>query len=291
MPSLKDIKRRIGSVGNTQKITRAMKLVSAAKFARASQAIQAARPYGQAFDQMVSKLASAADGKFDLELLEQREEKKILVVVLATDRGLCGGLNTNLFKFVQNAFREKLDEKIDVDTMLWGRRAILFGRTRLTRAPLKSREKVLAKPDYALAESLTDECLEAFRQQGYDRVYLAYMEFKSALTQTPRLQQLLPIPWKPEESVSEEVSLSKFVVEPDLESLLKSMLMRQLASKVHRALLNAAASEHGARMTAMDSATNNAKEVKRKLTLQYNRARQAAITKELIEIISGAEAL
>ncbi len=291
MPNLKDIKRRISSVGNTQKITRAMKLVSAAKFAKASQAVLAARPYGFAFDEMVAKLAAmAASADVESELLRTVPEKKSLLIVMATDRGLCGGLNTNLFKASLGWLKQKRQEGVDVSVMLWGRRAILFGKNKLSgTAVVSAREKVLATPTYTLAEELTDDLVQRFRDQQFDRIYLSSVEFKSALSQTPRVAQLLPVAYKKDGDGNE--ALQNFIVEPGLATLLEGLLMRQVASQIYRGLLDAAASEHGARMAAMDSATNNAKEVRQDLTLQYNRARQAAITKELIEIISGAEAL
>lgn len=291
MPNLKDIKRRITSIGNTQKITRAMKLVSAAKFAKASQAVTAARPYGIAFDEMVAKLAALAEqANIEAPLLRTAPEKKSLLVVLATDRGLCGGLNTNLFKASSNWIKTKRGEGVEVSTMLWGRRAILFGKNKLSNInTVSTREKVLATPKYSLAEELTDDLVERFQKEEFDRIYLAFVEFKSALTQTPKVVQLLPVTY--EKGNEEQANLQNFVVEPDLKSLLEGLLLRRVASTIYRGILDAAASEHGARMAAMDSATNNAKEVRQELTLQYNRARQAAITKELIEIISGAEAL
>jgi F-type H+-transporting ATPase subunit gamma len=288
MASLKDIKTRIGSVKSTQKITNAMKLVSAAKFARASHAAEAARPYAKALDKIVSKLLA---GKADLEspLLRDGEEHKVLILMLAPDRGLCGGLNSNMAKAVQAFIRTKISQGVtQVDLYAAGRRAQLFGKKQnLTMK--KQLEKVLEKANVETARAIAKDMVEAFVTGGYDRVYVAYPYFKSALDQTPQIDQMLPVPLKQDKHDGR--SSGDLIVEPGLDELLDKLLERKIVTHLYAALLSSLASEHGARMTAMDSATNNAREVIKKLTLQYNRARQAAITKELIEIISGAEAL
>ncbi len=296
MPSLKDIRRRISSVKSTQKITRAMKLVSAAKFARANMAVVASRPYGKAFDAMVERLVKAAGDDVETSLLVQREEKKSLVVVLSTDRGFCGGLNSNLFKEATRFIAAKKKAGIELQVQPWGKRAKLFsGKTGLKSQ--NAREKVLEKPVYATAKELSQELIERFEKEGFDRVYVAFVEFQSALTQAPKVLQILPVgkiekkadPKDKAEPVKEEAG--EVLVEPSIKEILVNLLKRQVASVIFRAMLEGAASEHGARMTAMDSATNNANEVLRTMKIQYNRARQAAITKELIEITSGAQAL
>ncbi len=288
MASLKDIKTRIGSVKSTQKITNAMKLVSAAKFARASHAAEAARPYAKALDRIVSKLLA---GKADLKspLLRQNEEKKILILMLTPDRGLCGGLNSNMAKAVAAFIREKKAKGVaQVDLYAAGRRATLFGK-KYGITMVQQREKVLEKVTVDTARELVRDAVEAFTEGGYDHVYVAYAYFKSALDQTPQIEQFLPVPL--EKAKTEGGRGADVIVEPGLDKLLDKLLERKIVSNIFAAVLSTVASEHGARMTAMDSATNNAREVIKKLTLQYNRARQAAITKELIEIISGAEAL
>lgn len=287
MASLKDIKTRIGSVKSTQKITNAMKLVSAAKFARASHAAEAARPYSKALDKIVSKLLA---GKAELEspLLREGAEKKILILMLAPDRGLCGGLNSNMAKAVQAFIRTKTSQGVtQVDLYAAGRRAQLFGKKQ-NLSMKKQLEKVLEKANVETARNISKDMIEAFTSGEYDRVYVAYSFFKSALDQTPQIDQLLPVPLN---QSKQEGRTADVIVEPGLDELLDKLLERKIVTNLFAALLSSLASEHGARMTAMDSATNNAREVIKKLTLQYNRARQAAITKELIEIISGAEAL
>ena len=292
MPSLKDTKRRITSVRNTQKITHAMKLVSAAKFSRANQAVLAARPYGAAFDRIVGRLAAGVENLENLESMELLRfvevPKRVLAVVVSTDRGLCGSLNTNVFKAAVRYVRENTDQGCEVDIAAMGKRAGQFCR-KVGLTPVITREKVLERPTYQSAKAITDELSGLFTSGKYDRIVLIFSEFKNILTQTPRVKQLLPVV-TPDFGDDEHDTLD-FIIEPDAHTVLEGMLRKHVINTLFRVLLEGGASEHGARMTAMDSATKNAKEYIRKLTLLYNRARQAAITKELIEIVSGAEAV
>lgn len=297
MANLKDIKGRINSVKSTQKITNAMKLVSAAKFARANHAIDGSRPYSKAFSEMMSKLLTAAKLKagerFDLAavspFLVAKEERKALVVVFTTDRGLCGGLNSNVLKAADRFVKTKREAGVELEFVACGRRANLHIRKRGWKQ-LSSFEKVFDNASMDYAQSLTDKLLEYYQQSGFDTVYLVYPHFKSALEQHPTIKRFLSIDLEELASEQEDSSVD-LIVEPELEKFLDHLLQRLLYGVVYQVLLNGSASEHGARMTAMDAATSNAKEVIKKLTLQYNRARQAAITTELTEIISGAEAL
>ncbi len=289
MANLKDIKRRIGTVKSTQKITNAMKLVSAAKFARANAAVIASRPYANAFKKMVGRLLAAEGKKLNSRLLQQKTEKRVLLVILGTDRGLCGALNSNIFKKATSFIGEKNDEGVEVDIFACGRRAIGF-TNKLSNRCIARQEKILEKPSISLARELKVEWLKGFNEGIYQSVYIVYPRFNSALDQTPVVDKLLPMVM--EESEGEQgTHEGDLVVEPVLQEFLDRLLEKKLLGGIFDALLNGAASEHGSRMTAMDSATNNAGEVIKKLTLQYNRARQAAITTELTEIISGAEAL
>ena len=289
MPSLKDIRRRISSVKNTQKITRAQKLVSVAKFARATQAVSAARPYGKAFDEMVGKLAAAAGGDLESPLLEERAEKRVLLAVLSTDRGFCGSLNANLFKTVSGFLAEKQKAGVAVEVMPLGKRARQFANKGGSKQKT-GREGILNKVRYDTAKELALQLTAAYENEGYDHVYVAYVEFKSAMTQQPKVQQVLPIA-KAKVDADKAASAGLIIVEPSLKELLPALLQRAVIGSLFRFMLEGAASEHGARMTAMDSATNNANEVLRLKKIEYNRARQAAITKELIEITSGAQAV
>ena len=290
MANLKEVKRRIGSVKNTQKITHAMKLVSAAKFARANHAVLGARPYGVAFEEMAGRVVLAAGEKATSPLTVARGGfKKILFVLVATDRGLCGSLNTNMFKVANRFVRENVDAGVHVDVIAWGRRANGFAR-KMKWNVLADKEKVTEKPRYEGAKILAGDLVECFLNENYDEVQVGFVDFKSALAQTPTVKRLLPV--RPEiKSSDDTIAAQQAILEPEPSEFLASVIRRQVESMVFRILLEAAASEHGARMTSMDSATKNAKEVVRKLTLQYNRGRQAAITKELIEITSGADAL
>jgi F-type H+-transporting ATPase subunit gamma len=286
MPSLKDIKRRIVSVKNTQKITHAMKLVSAAKFARANHAVLAARPYGTGFEQMVDKVVSAA-GDVTTPLTEARgQHKRELLVLVSTDRGLCGSLNSGLFKLTNRYVKERTDAGVKIDTIAWGRRAGMFCR-KVKWNVLSEKEKVTEKPKFDVARGLAENLVSTYLTENYDAVHIAFVEFKSALSQVPMVKTVLPV--APKEGTN--AASASLIMEPKADKLIEPVLEKLVIGQIFRILLEAAASEHGARMTAMDSATKNAKEVIRKLTLQYNRGRQAAITKELIEITSGAEAL
>lgn len=288
MPNLKDIKRRIVSVKNTQKITHAMKLVSAAKFARANHAVLAARPYGDGFEDMVDKVVLAA-GDISTPLTEVRSSRKReLVVIVSTDRGLCGSLNSALFKLASKFAKEKAEAGISLDAVAWGRRAGMFCK-KVKWNLLNERDKVTERPKYEVATTLAQELVQTFLSTKYDAVHIAFVEFKSALSQVPVIRQLLPV--VPKKIGAAATVQGDIILEPVISKLIGPVLERLVVAQTFRILLEAAASEHGARMTAMDSATKNAKEVIRKLTLQYNRGRQAAITKELIEITSGAEAL
>lgn len=287
MANRRDIKRRIGSVINTQKITKAMKLVAAAKFARASHAVNAARPYSQSFDAMVAKLMASANADLSSKLSRPLPARpKTLIVIVGTDRGLCGGLNTNLFRFVRIWLNENSANKA-VTVLPLGRKAIGWAK-KLKEPVLAGREKMLEKPSYTSVKSLADEWIKSFTDENFDEVLVFHNQFVNALTQKPQCLALLPVVAKPVEKGSTPADL---IVEPALPQLLDVLLSRKIYVALFQALLDAAASEYGSRMTAMDSATSNAAEVRKKLALQYNRARQAAITKELIEIISGAEAL
>lgn len=290
MPSLKDIRRRIVSIKNTQKITRAMKLVSAAKFSRANAAVVAARPYAKHFSDMQEEVLSLIQSQGIVsKLATQGPENRILMVALSTDRGFCGSLNSNLFKHTLRFMHKKDKKGIKVNMIPWGKRARLFAQKQ-NMTILNSREGVLERISYQKARELARELIQLFVSGEYDRIFLSFVEFKSALVQQPSIIQILPVQVL-EDPNSSLPGTANLIVEPSLAEMQDRLLERRIVSQIFRVLLEAAASEHGARMTAMDSATNNASEVLRKMNIQYARARQAAITKELIEITSGAEAL
>lgn len=288
MPSLRDMRRKIQAVKSTQKITNTMKLVSAAKFRRAQIDILNLRPYAYRMAEMMSSLALRAEPGVH-KLLEEREEKKVLIMVVTSDRGLCGAFNTNILRKFESIYEEFTSAGKEVLVVPVGRKARDFFARRPTYKVVRSFSDVfLKKVRYEDALFIADFLVEEFLSGRCDAVYALYNEFKSAIRQEIVLDRLIPI--KPMET---EGYLSKidFVYEPSKEEILEELLPLHFRTQVYRIFLESSASEHGARMTAMDNATKNAGELIRKLTLEYNKARQASITKELLEIVAGAEAL
>jgi F-type H+-transporting ATPase subunit gamma len=291
VPSLRDIRNRIGSVKSTRQITRAMKMVAAAKLRRAQDAILKARPYATLLEASLARIAAAAaaDEQVAHPLLAPRQQRLAEIVVITSDRGLAGGFNSNLVRRSQRFVTENGDrfERILVSTV--GRKGRDFYRARKAEIR-KDYTGIQASLTYEKAEEIALELTGRYVAGEVDAVFLCYNEFKSAISQKPVVFQLLPI--EPQEKTQGGATAGvDFKYEPGREELLGQLLPRHLAMQVWRALLESAASEHGARMTAMESATKNAEEMIASLTLQYNRARQAYVTKELMEIVSGAEAL
>ncbi len=303
MPSLKAIRKRITSVKSTQKITRAMKMVAGARLNRAQQRILALRPYAQktaavladvAHDVIVaeSEADHTPDHKVDLPhpLLARRQEKKVLFVVLSSDRGLCGGFNANVNKAVEREWRAKRAANVEVVFASIGKK----GREYITRRGgeiLIDFQKIYDGLSLEKADEVAAFLIPRFEDGEFDAIYLVYNEFVSAMTQAIQFRLLLPLPQPEAASAAEAMPPAKFIYEPDPEALLERLVPMYVGITLYRALLDSQASEYGARMTAMDAATRNAKDMISRLTLVYNRARQAAITKELMEIIGGAEAL
>ncbi len=288
MASLRDMRRKIASVKSTQKITNTMKLVAAAKFRRAQSDILSLRPYAFRMHEMLSSLAMrATEGVHPL--LEKREEKRVLLVVVTSDRGLCGAFNTNILRRMEAFVAQKESEGKEVELLLIGRKA----RDYVERRKQYKADKVyvnlfLKRVNYEDAAMIADYLAECFASGKYDTVYVVYNEFKSAIRQDVVVDRLLPI--EPMELREGDVPVD-FIYEPSRDEVLKELLPLHLRTQMYRVFLESAASEHGARMTSMDNATKNAEEMIRKLTLEYNKARQASITKELLEIVAGAEAL
>ncbi len=314
MPSLKAIRKRITSVKSTQKITRAMKMVAGARLNRAQQRITELRPYAVKTQEVLSAItrtvhqASAeetvvssgeAGEALVLEqplhpLLAQRPEKRVLLVVLTSDRGLCGAFNTNINKQAERDWKSRAEAGQEVSIAVIGRK----GRDYMMRrsAPgLKFLPAVWDKLNLETAQRVGAEILAPFQSGEVDSIYLVYNEFKSAMSQQVTVERLLPVPQPAQtnegEGASAEQASPEFIFEPHREALLDVLVPMYVDISILRALYESMASELGSRMTAMDAATKNAKEMVERLTLQYNRARQAAITKELMEIIGGSEAL
>ncbi len=292
MPSLRDIRKRIRSVKSTQQITKAMKMVAAAKLRRAQEAILKARPYALLLQKAIAEgaaRAAAEGGGLAHPLLAGRENPKRAELVLVTsDRGLAGAFNSNILRRGQRFITENQEKYEQVYVTTIGRKARDFCRVR--KIPVrKDYAGVHQQLSFGKAQEIAEEMTQRFLSGEVDQVFFCYNEFRSAISQKLTVQQLLPLETAP--AAAEGGAAIDFKYEPGRERLLGEILPRHLAIQVWRVLLESAASEHGARMTAMDSASRNARDLIAKLTLQYNRARQAYITKELMEIVSGAEAL
>src|SRR3954453_16678511 len=296
MASQRAIRTRIKSVRNTQKITKALKLVSAAKLRRAQDAGVRTRPYAQALDELLGSLARA---RADRDMaphprMEVRANpRRIEVVLLTSDRGLCGGFNANIIRRAQRFIVEEGDKYEVIQFSTIGRRGRDFAKKRGIQTR-KDYVGFFGRLRYSMAKEVADDLIVEFRERKLDAVHLLYNQFKSAMTQSITLSQLLPIvaPAEQQQAPGKGGFITpEHIYEPSRPQLLEHLIPRQLAMQMWRALLESEASEHGARMTAMDSATNNANDMIGRLSLEYNRARQASITKELMEIVSGAEAL
>jgi F-type H+-transporting ATPase subunit gamma len=284
VPNTLDIRRRIRSVKNTQQITKAMKMVSAAKLRRAQDRMLAARPYSAALRQVLASVASRIEGVAH-PLLEVRPENRVVLVVVTGDKGLAGAFNTNITRTAQTVMHDHRWQ--DVQLVLVGRKANDFFRRRPT--PIRhSVVNIFQALDLAHAQELTSILIDDYVNDRIDAVYIVFNEFKSVIQQTVRLEKLLPIGRISADEAPGEID---YIYEPGPQQILNELLPKYLEFQIYRALLESLAAEHGARMTAMESATKNASEMIDSLTLTYNRIRQAAITKEIIEIVSGAAAL
>lgn len=293
MPSLKDIRSRIDTTKNTQQITKAMKLVSAAKLRKAQLQIVGMRPYANALLKIIGNIVVTQRVSHPLIVFPE-ETKKVLLVVLSSDRGLAGGFNANINKFTENYIQTNKSKYEKLDVMFIGKRAMdFFGRRGISSPDSMTRlDKDIS---YALASKVANKAMKYFLEGEYDEVRLIYNEFKSAISQNVTTETLLPVDLKKAGVVSGSAEAAGFsndmIFEPAPELMIQEMLEKHFAVQVFRTMAESVAAEHGARMTAMENATNNAKEVLGKLTLTYNKLRQEKITTELIEIVSGAEAL
>ena len=285
MATLKVIRKRIGSIRNTQQITKAMKMVSAAKLRRAQEAAVEARPYAEKMTDLFKNLAARVSREAH-PLLGLRDEKRIDLLFLTSDRGLCGGYNANLIRSAEAFIRREGAGK-EIQLVLVGRKGADHFRRR--KATIADRYiNILAVAAEELAGEIAEKAIGRFIRGETDAVYILYSRFRSALSQVPTLEKLLPVSVAETEKTEQ---LVEYLIEPGVEALLASLLPKVVQVAIYRALLEATASEHGARMTAMDSATTNASKMMGALTLQMNRARQASITRELMEIVGTAEAL
>ena len=293
MPNLLDIRRRIKSVKNTQQITKAMKMVSAAKLKRAQDRVVTARPFANKMTEVLGELAKRTDEDFHHPLLDLRGDQRYLLVLITADKGLCGGFNTNLTKAAQAFMRENADKRVEI--MAIGRKGRDFFRNRRAAIAgeflgLTGRGRVELSEALDVARSIINTYTE---DTGIDKVFLIYNEFKSVLSQRVVLEQLLPVSRVKEEEADVKAArnLVDYIYEQPADEMFGRLLPRLVETQIFRALLESVASEQGARMTAMDSASKNASELIETLTLNMNRIRQAAITNEIIEVVSGAAAL
>src|SRR5580658_10210841 len=287
MPSLIDIRRRIRSVKNTQQITKAMKMVSAAKLRRAQDRVIAARPYAAQMREMLANLAQAAQSDeraSESAWLAKREPKNIDLVLITSDKGLAGAFNSNLIKSAQRFIAEHPESKISLP--LVGRKGRDFYKRRNSTI-IGEYVHILAKPAYADAANVAREIIRRYRDAETDAVYVINNDFKSVMTQTLSVQQLLPVDLAPS---SDPAATRDYIYEQSPLDMLERLMPRYVEVAIFRAMLETGAAEHAARMTAMDKASSNAKDVIDALTLYMNRVRQAAITKEIIEVVSGAAA-
>jgi F-type H+-transporting ATPase subunit gamma len=289
MANLKDIRSRIGSVKNTQQITRAMKMVSAAKLRRAQQNIVNLRPYAREILKVISDISITQ--RVSHPLLEPvANPQKVLLVVITSDRGLCGGFNGSINRFAMNYYKENKSKHEQMDVLCVGRKASDFFRKR--GVPPKETILNLAREiSYQLASDVAKRLMANFIDGKYDAIYMIYNEFKSAISQTVVCERLLPIDVSTSNITDKTLTSPDLIFEPAPEEIIDDLLEKHFAIQVYRCLSESVAAEHGARMAAMESATKNAGEMISSLTLTYNKMRQAAITTELIEITSGAEAL
>lgn len=294
MPSLKDLKNRINSVKSTRKITKAMQMVAAAKLRRAQEAAEAGRPYAERLNAVLGKLSSGANPDTAPKLLAGTGSEQVHLLIVATaERGLCGGFNSTIVRLARHRIRELQAQGKTVKILTVGRK----GRDQLRRdyADLFVKHVDLSglkRVDYATAQGIASDVLAMFEAGEFDVATLFFNKFQSVIAQIPTAQQLIPAKFETEEpDPVEDGAPVPYEYEPEEDAILADLLPRAIATQIFTGLLENAASEQGARMSAMDNATRNAGDLIDKLTLEYNRSRQAAITKELIEIISGAEAL
>ena len=293
MANAKDLRKRISSVKNTQQITRAMKMVSAAKLRRAQEAVVSLRPYAAEISSIVSRLSSSEGDEQKHELLTPKtaeEVQKILVLVVTSDRGLCGAFNANVIKTAQRYARTHAHKYKKFDFAFIGKKGFEFFKNK--RAG-KYYNTLLGKVSFAKADEFAKELIQLYLDGEYDEIKFIYNEFKSAISQKTNVETFLPIKATDLDSTSNEdtaKSVPFTIFEPNKADILNKILPKHFSVQAYRVLLESLASEHGARMSAMENATKNAGEMIRKLTLIYNKTRQAGITKELLEITSGTEA-
>lgn len=283
MANLKEIRNRIASVSSTMQITSAMKMVSAAKLKKAQDAITAMRPYSDKLTELIQNLSGSIDGDTPNPYTDVREVKKVLIVVITSNRGLCGGFNSSIIKSIQNEIKQQPDKEIQLMTLGKKGHDILSKNN----VVFENNNHIFDNLTYANASEQAQKCMDAFADQVFDEVKVVYNRFKNAATQLVTTETLLPVVADAEATQSG----GDYIFEPDQKAIVNDLLPKSIKMQLFKALRDSFASEHGARMTAMHKATDNATELRDQLKLTYNKARQAAITNEILEIVAGAEAL
>jgi F-type H+-transporting ATPase subunit gamma len=287
---LKEVRNRIKSVQNTQQITKAMKMVSAAKLRKAQDSIVQMRPYARKLQEVLSNIVSSAEAEIGMNLAVERPVEKVLLIVITSDRGLCGAYNANIIKMAKLAIKERYaNQAAKGNVEIWtigkkGYEHFLKNRYRVDA----THKDIFLHLNFESVQACSKAAMEAFENKQFDVVELVYSEFKNAATQKFTVERFLPIPKMEQKQGAKKTD---FIFEPAKQELIAELMPKILNTQLYKAVLDANASEHGARMTAMDKATENANELLRNLKISYNRARQAAITTELTEIVSGAAAL
>ena len=283
MANLKEIRGRITSISSTMQITSAMKMVSAAKLKKAQDAITMLRPYSEKLQELIQKVSTGSEGSLS-EYAQKREVKKILYIAISSNRGLAGAFNSSVIKELNANYKQKEDVEIEILTI--GKK--VFDAVRRVRMVYDNQSSIYDSVSFEAVSKLTSAVMKDFSEGIFDEVYLVYNKFINAATQQVITEQLLAITM-PEQA--EEDAESDYIFEPDKQTILETLIPKSIKTQVYKALLDSIASEHGARMTAMHKATDNANALKNELVIFYNKARQAAITNEILEIVSGAEAL
>ena len=291
MPSLDDLRKRISSVKSTQKITKAMKMVAAAKLRKAQEMAEKGRPYSDKMNLIIQNLSQAISDPSNAPklLVGSGEDKTHLCVVMTADRGLCGGFNTNIVKQAKNYFNKILKESKNLKIITVGTKGLdqlkrEYGKYIIKKIDFKNKKKISFKD----ASLVGNEIVQLFKNNEFDKCIIFYNKFKNVMTQVPQSQLLIPAK---EQDDTKKLEVTSYDFEPEEDEILDDLLPKNISTQIYKGFLENSASEQGSRMTAMDNATRNAGDLVEKLTINYNRSRQAAITKELIEIISGAESL
>ena len=283
MANLKEIRGRITSISSTMQITSAMKMVSAAKLKKAQDAITMLRPYSEKLQELIQKVSMGSEGTSS-EYAHKREVRKILYITISSNRGLAGAFNSSVIKELNANY--KANEEIEIEVLTVGKK--VYDAIRKNKVVYDNQSSIYDSLSFEAIAKLTSRVMVDFKEGKFDEVYLVYNKFVNAATQKVITEKLLPItmPEQVEKQVEEE-----YIYEPNKETILETLIPKSIKTQVYKAVLDSVASEHGARMTAMHKATDNAKALKNELVIFYNKARQAAITNEILEIVSGAEAL